>query len=113
MIDKNDKPSGYRQEILALLLMTGILSSVALLQPVVKSNIVSKQPAQNTSSPIIAKVDNPFFNPVFFLSKPETEEFNKAMDNAAKELDASQPTFKDAKKEFTKMLPAALDKLNK
>jgi bla regulator protein blaR1 len=115
MLDKNQRTFNYRQQLIALLLMTGILSSVAWLQPVAKKNMVTakisatQKVSETVVEPMIAKVENPLFNPAFFLSKPIKEELNNAMDIAKKSVD--EVDMNDAQNEFAKMLPAAEQEL--
>jgi beta-lactamase regulating signal transducer with metallopeptidase domain len=120
MLDKNQRTFNYRQQLIALLLMTGILSSVAWLQPATKKNIATanistaQKSVQPIVEPMIARVDNPLFNPVSFLSKPIKEEINKAMVIAKKNLsDADMNDLNNAQNEFAKMLPPAIAELKK
>lgn len=71
IIEKNERSFfNYKHQLLALLVITTVLSSLSFLSP-------SKKIVKVTSSadskkviyePIAAKVDNPLFNPVFFLT---------------------------------------------
>lgn len=102
MIDKKENQFNYRRQLLAFVLVTGILSSIAWLNPIQNphSNTTTpelkagklvlnkKQPAYSVE-PVSAHVDNPLFNPVFFLSKPLQAEMKKNIDDAQKEISAS------------------------
>jgi beta-lactamase regulating signal transducer with metallopeptidase domain len=79
MLDQNQNKFNYRQQLLALLLMTGILSSLAWFQPKKQQNISKNISASTVVEPLVAKVENPLFNPAFFLSKPLKEEAHKAI----------------------------------
>lgn len=97
MIDKKENRFSYRKQLLAFLIVTGILSSVAWLNPVTRytdkhSTTVTKKLSINqiqtyTVEPLAVSVTNPLFNPVFFLSKPLKEEIKKSMASAQKEME--------------------------
>jgi beta-lactamase regulating signal transducer with metallopeptidase domain len=99
MLDQNQRKFNYRQHLLALLLMTGILSSLAWFNPTTKNTAQAKnssdvsQPA--VIEPLAVKVDNPLFNPVFFLSKPLKEEVKKAAKEAEKKYKEAQIAVRD------------------
>jgi beta-lactamase regulating signal transducer with metallopeptidase domain len=82
MLNQQEKNFDYKRHLVALLIMTGVLSMTAWLQA--GSRTVLAQSQQNASQrsvviePITARVDNPLFNPVFFLAKPLQEEVRKA-----------------------------------
>ncbi len=101
MIGEKQERFNYRRQLMALLIMTGILSSVAWLTPVKSSTQII--PAKKTAAvqkplrkavavseieePMSVKVDNPLFNPVFFLSKPLKAEISKNLADAKKEME--------------------------
>jgi bla regulator protein BlaR1 len=97
MIDKKENRFSYRKQLLAFLIVTGILSSVAWLNPVTRhtdkhSTTAAKKLSINqiqtyTVEPLAVSVTNPLFNPVFFLSKPLKEEIKKSMASAQKEME--------------------------
>jgi hypothetical protein len=77
MIEKKEKNFfNYRHQLLALFVMTVVFSSLALLSP------ADNKPAANapqtvkpiTVQPLAASVENPLFNPVFFLAKEENQQ---------------------------------------
>jgi len=89
MLNQQQKSFQYRNRLLALLLITGMLSSVAWFSPDVKSSMV-KTTAQSqpvVAEPLAMKVDNPLFNPLSFLNKPFKAEVNKAEEDASANLD--------------------------
>jgi hypothetical protein len=67
MIEKKERNFNYRHQLLALLLITFILSSVAWYSP---AHHMSQANTGNTIKiePLAATVNNPLFNPVFFLA---------------------------------------------
>lgn len=89
LLNQNEKKFSYSQQLIALVLTTGILTSVAWLQPTNKP-LVKPAVADAHSSktivvaPMTAQVDNPLFNPLMFLSKPLKEEVKKATENLVK-----------------------------
>ncbi len=117
MLYHTDKVFNYRQQLMALLLMTGILSSVAWFQPVRTGNAFQKLPATaNKASlvmpePLTATVDNPFFNPAFFLNKPLQEEVSKVSETVTKSLHEASEEMKQAHVEVAGIAPAALESL--
>jgi hypothetical protein len=79
--------------------VTGMLSSIAWLNPIpsahTKSGLAATtQAAEKKNLPSVAvapmavSVDNPLFNPVFFLSAPLKAEMKKNLASAQKEIDA-------------------------
>jgi bla regulator protein BlaR1 len=99
MIGQKENRFNYRRQLLALALVTMILSSVAWLNPVrntqkdKSTNAISKQSDPRSIrkvavEPMAAKISNPLFNPVFFLSDPLKAEVQKSLAAAQKEMDA-------------------------
>ncbi|MGI8952930.1 MAG: M56 family metallopeptidase [Chitinophagaceae bacterium] len=113
MIYKKEKTFNYRQQLIAFLLMTGILSSVAWFQPAQKNNLVQSniKAKQIVVEPITAKLDNPFFNPAYFLSKPLTDEINKAVASASVNMDHAKKEITKNKIDISKIAPIALEQL--
>ena len=101
MIDKKENRFNYRKQLLAFLIVTGILSSVAWLNPVTRhtekqntASLTAKKLSINriqsyTAEPLVVSVTNPLFNPVFFLSKPLQAEIKKNIASAQKEMEAA------------------------
>jgi bla regulator protein BlaR1 len=97
MIDKKENHFSYRKQLLAFVIVTGILSSLAWLNPITPHaklatvTIKGSQPLIKSAQPyaiepMAVSVDNPLFNPVFFLSKPLKEEMKKNIASAQKEM---------------------------
>ncbi len=105
MIDKKENHFNYRKQLLAFVVVTGIVSSIAWLNPIQQPSnttvtasrsigkpvLNKKQPAYSVE-PMAVSVDNPLFNPVFFLSKPLQAEMKKNIDKAQQEMTASLDT---------------------
>lgn len=85
MLNQQQKSFQYRNRLLALLLITGMLSSVAWFTPGVKAGTAAKagSPVQPVvAEPLAMKVDNPLFNPVSFLNKTFKAEVSKTEKDA-------------------------------
>lgn len=121
MIHQKENTFSYRKQLLALCLVTGILSSVAWLSPihnthtekqVAVSHTTSSQPKQVrqafTVEPMAMTVENPLFNPVFFLAKPLQAEMKKSMASTEKSPDAAENPDHNRIASFTPMLASAL-----
>lgn len=103
MIGSQEQGFNYRKQLLAFLLVTGTLSSVAWLNPnhqpqkdkVAISTLKDKQSQTAidiqpvTVEPMAVKVTNPLFNPAFFLSKTLKEEMQDNLQKATDEMRAS------------------------
>ncbi len=103
MIGGRDQVFNYRRQLLAFLLVTGILSSIAWLNPEhapkqanisqvndslqQQNNAIDIQPV--TVEPMAVKVTNPLFNPAFFLSKTLKAEMQDNLQKAKEEIRAS------------------------
>ncbi|HSU50736.1 MAG TPA: M56 family metallopeptidase [Segetibacter sp.] len=70
IIERNEHTFfNHKYQLLALLVLTTVFSSLSLLSPAKKTNnAVVKAEQKVTFEPIAAKVSNPLFNPVFFLA---------------------------------------------
>lgn len=97
MIGQKENRFNYRKQLLALALVTTILSSIAWLSPThaahkgssltAKGKQINAAPKRSVAvEPMAAKVDNPLFNPVFFLSEPLKAEMEKGLAAAQKEI---------------------------
>jgi len=98
MIGAKDQGFNYRRQLLAFLLVTGILSSIAWLNPDHPSKQKELSATQNpiqpssidiqpvTIEPMAVKVTNPLFNPAFFLSKTLKEEMQENLKKATDEM---------------------------
>jgi bla regulator protein BlaR1 len=98
MIEKKENRFSYRRQLLAFLIVTGILSSIAWLNPITShtekqttvvadKKLLKKKVQQYAVEPMAVRVDNPLFNPVFFLSKPLQAEMKKSIVAAQKEME--------------------------
>jgi beta-lactamase regulating signal transducer with metallopeptidase domain len=73
MIEKNEKTFHYRHQLIALLFITIVLTSVSWLSYSNKQHLAVANTIKVQVQPLAAKVDNPLFNPVFFLANDEQE----------------------------------------
>lgn len=121
MTDQKENSFSYRKQLLALCLVTGILSSVAWLSPIHSTRTDHKQttatkslsrPEQRkqtyTVEPMAMTVENPLFNPVFFLAKPLQAEMKKSMASAGKSLEAAGNADQKRTTSLTPMVASAL-----
>jgi beta-lactamase regulating signal transducer with metallopeptidase domain len=118
MIDRKESRFNYRNQLLALLLMTFIFSSVAWLQPMNKNHNATatnaeKQKMKKTlvKVPTLANIDNPLFNPVFFLKKPMEKEIEKAVEQANHDMLAAKQDEDAALNEMATIMPVAAKNL--
>lgn len=112
MLQQKEQPFPYKQQLLALVLMTGILSSVAWFQPLHSTTASTTAAAQPTTQstaralePITARVDNPLFSPVFFLTKPLQEEVSKAVISAGTEMAGSAQVIRQVQYALDNVTP--------
>ena len=104
MIDNKNAGFNYRHQLLALLLMTGMLRSIAWLQPLTHKQfhavnaLETKKQKTFVQLPMLVDISNPFFNPMFFLQKPLRKEIAKAVENAKKEIITAENDDKIATK---------------
>jgi bla regulator protein BlaR1 len=100
MIGEKENRFNYRRQLMALVMVTGMLGCIAWFNPPVsahenkqaaaaKGKPVSIQQRQAVAvEPMSVKIDNPLFNPVFFLSEPLKKEMEKNLASAKQELAA-------------------------
>ena len=72
MIEKKDRTFNYRNQLITLLALAGLMSVMAWITPRSKQQNLAPVINQNqlfVPEPMVAKIDNPFFNPVFFLAE--------------------------------------------
>ena len=72
MIEKKDRTFNYRNQLITLLGLAILMSVMAWITPTSKQKNVSSAALSNqlfVPQPMAAKIDNPFFNPVFFLAE--------------------------------------------
>ncbi len=89
MVNQKDGRFSYRHQLIALLLMTGILASIAWFDPNSLKNQDIKPTAENKAvvlEPLAAKVNNPLFNPMFFLNEPLKKEVKERMEATQKQM---------------------------
>jgi bla regulator protein BlaR1 len=97
MIDKKENRFSYRKQLLSFVIVTGILSSIAWLNPITPHTDKQNSTAAGTLSkkntptyavePMAVSVANPLFNPIFFLSEPLKEKMKKNIESAQKQMD--------------------------
>ncbi len=117
MIGKKENRFSYRRQLLALVIVTGMLSTIAWIQPVNKKQYTLKQNTATTQKstltkskdyrvePMAVRVDNPLFNPVFFLSKPLKEEMKRNIAIAQKEIEELALTQANEPTDFEEAIP--------
>ncbi len=99
MMGQQENRFNYRKQLLAFFMITGMLASIAWLTPlrtlpknaVVVNNHNAIQKIKIPAyavEPMAIRVDNPLFNPVFFLSAPLKAEMKKNLVIAEKEINA-------------------------
>lgn len=72
MIEKKDRTFNYRNQLITLLGLAILMSVMAWITPRSKQTNFSSAAYSNrffVPEPMAAKIDNPFFNPVFFLAE--------------------------------------------
>lgn len=78
MLNKQDRPAGYRTQVIAFLLITVLLVTVAWMNPGMDpARLNRNQPTAArtvTVEPLSANISNPVFNPLYFLARPMSEE---------------------------------------
>lgn len=116
MLNQQEKSHGYRNQVFALMLITIMLSCAAWLNPGIKYNSAASQASSETRKivvePLSASVDNPLFNPIYFLSKPIQRELDKAISTANDKIEATAPVVEKTTSDvLTKVAPIALEKL--
>ncbi len=92
MLNKQEKTYNYSNQIFSLFLITVMLTTVAWLNPVVKKNVISikKQPIESNNviaEPLFSGVNNPFFNPIYFLGNPIQQKLNNQMNSVIEEME--------------------------
>ncbi len=120
LLNHQQKQFNYSQQMLALVITTCMLISVAWLQPAK----TAKHPLETAATkprkavvvaPMTVQINNPFFNPLAFLAKPLKEEVQKATQEIAKtELHEAMNTGLDeADKALAAITPTTLHELDK
>lgn len=110
MIEKSEKSFHYRHQLMALLFITIILSTIAWLSP--QNNKVTISPINKLTplkaEPLAAKVDNPLFNPVFFLADDNNKEMKQEMAKEVKHFEKRMQKLMSANR-----LPLAIPEKNR
>jgi bla regulator protein blaR1 len=112
MIEKNEKTFHYRHQLIAFLFITIVLTSIGWLSHSNKQHLATTNTINTIKvqvQPLVAKVDNPLFNPVFFLAN---EKEKTALEN---EIETQAKTVE---KHFQKLvtlrrLPLAIPEKNR
>ncbi len=105
MIEKSEKSFHYRHQLIALLFITTTLSTIAWLSSEKNRAAAASLSNKNIPAkvqPLAAKVDNPLFNPVFFLAQNNNEEIKMEMAKEVKHIE------KHIQKMSTKPVPLAV-----
>jgi beta-lactamase regulating signal transducer with metallopeptidase domain len=114
MLNQQEKSHSYRNRVFALMLIMIMLSCAAWFNPV-KYNITANKASEAHKiviEPLSASVDNPLFNPIYFLSKPIQQELDKAINTANDKVEEPTPVMsKTASTILTRVAPIALEKL--
>ncbi len=115
MIHQKENRFSYRKQLLAFFIVTGMLSSIAWLNPITSPHqqvIVAdtqKNPVKKVQTyavePMAVSVDNPLFNPMFFLSKPLKAEMKKNMVSAQKEIALAQKETRETAGNLIESIP--------
>lgn len=82
MLQKQDAPGRYRNQVVAFLLLTIMLATVAWINPGMqqaRSTRSANTAAARTINiePLAANISNPAFNPLYFIAKTLSEELDK------------------------------------
>lgn len=117
MLNQPEKQFQYKHQLMALLLITGIMTSIAWLQPADQKpkteaqGALPQQPNQPVVvEPMMTRVENPLMNPLFFLSKPIKNEVDNALQQAKEEMvTSSKDALKIAQRTLSVTGPLALD----
>ena len=119
MIEKKDRTFNYRNQLVTLLALAGLMSVMAWITPQSKQQNIALAANGNqlfVPKPMAAKIDNPFFNPVFFLAEktrtnPSVQNQNQP-NNVSKEVSIfkiSLPAFKNMQVQEKTIFKAATE----
>jgi beta-lactamase regulating signal transducer with metallopeptidase domain len=116
MIGIQDAQFKYRHQLLSLLIITLLFSSIAWFHPLTNVQSKSAKEFVKTKSiivePMSAKIENPFFNPVFFLKKPLQKEVEKSIKLAAKNsIQISDESIHKTYEDLATIAPAAINSI--
>ncbi len=115
MVEQKENRFSYRKQLLTFLIVTGMLSSIAWLNPIAspyKQTTLADQKIKSTKKiqpytvePMAVSVDNPLFNPMFFLSKPLKAEMKKNIASAQKEIEIANQETKMLATDLVEAIP--------
>jgi len=115
MLNQQEKNYNYRNQLFALLLITVMLTTVAWFNPAANKKTFTNN--NNTSAkkimvePFTANVDNPLFNPIYFLAKPIQDKIDRAIDEAGDKVSNAVEFDGNVKELVSKVSPIALESL--
>ncbi len=115
MVGQKENRFSYRKQLLAFFIVTGMLSSIAWLNPMTtaypKTTVTANKinPAKKVQpyavEPMAVSVDNPLFNPMFFLSKPLKAEMKKNIASAQKEIEIANKANSNLGTDLVESIP--------
>lgn len=116
IIGINDNGFKYRYQLLSLLLITCILSSIAWFHSYSFARNHATDAGKKTESivvePMTTRIDNPLFNPVFFLNKPLQKEVEKNVKVVVKKIRSSEKAAKESLEMLNSITPNAINDFN-
>jgi hypothetical protein len=119
LLNHQQKRFNYSQQMIALVITTCMLVSVAWLQPAKTTKhslATTTKPRQAVVvAPMAVQINNPFFNPLAFLAKPLKEEVQKATQEIAKTNfhEVIDTKLDEADKALTAITPTTLHEFDK
>ncbi|MEO8174477.1 MAG: hypothetical protein ABI581_15385, partial [Sediminibacterium sp.] len=124
MISKKENRFSYRKQLLSFLIVTGILSSIAWLNPmaphtdkqhlIVQGSLSKKINQPYTVQPMAVSVGNPLFNPIFFLSEPLKKKIKTDLASAQLEINKAAMEYEGlAKQQAESITPMMADAMEK
>ncbi len=116
MVQPTEKTFNYKHQIIALFLITGVLFSIAWLQPIEK-NINQKQTSNVKEinkkiiiTPLTAQVDNPLFNAATLFAPSLREDVKQSLDDMNKTFNDSavKTNLMQAEQALQKVVPEVI-----
>jgi beta-lactamase regulating signal transducer with metallopeptidase domain len=92
MIEKKDLYNTYRQQLVSLIFITAAITSLAWFAPKkypTTSMAQATTDVKTIAEPLVAKVENPLFNPVFFLAEDDKKAISTELKKAEAEIKKS------------------------
>jgi hypothetical protein len=115
MIGQHEPRFQYRRQLLALGMVTLMLLSLAWLKPVTQNagkdhaTAVNRLPKKTYAiEPMSVRVENPLFNPIFFLNKPLKAELKKKI-TVEQALAAAETDHPSSDNSFAEFIPPLVD----